>query len=120
VALSGILVLGYLAVENWTFGFERIVQLRLDPVNKAKLALSHAEADYSDLVKYRDRTAAGDSGKRQELRDGINRRDAALKAEADTHQKNLTAITAACRLVKDKCIASCPAATRRTSATRRW
>jgi hypothetical protein len=59
VALSGMFVLGYLAIENWTFGFERIVQLRLDPVNKAKLALSHAEADYADLVKSRNQAATG-------------------------------------------------------------
>src|SRR5262245_14687182 len=31
VALLGMVVLGYLAFENWTFGFERIVQLRLEP-----------------------------------------------------------------------------------------
>jgi hypothetical protein len=31
----GILALGYLAVENWTFGFERVVDLRLKPVNAA-------------------------------------------------------------------------------------
>src|SRR5882724_5710689 len=27
IAILGILTLGYLAVENWTFGFERIVDL---------------------------------------------------------------------------------------------
>ena len=59
IAIIGILALGYLAVENWTFGFERIVQLRLDPVSKAKLALSHAEADYADLVKSRNQAATG-------------------------------------------------------------
>ena len=29
VALLGIGALGYLAIENWTFGFERVVDLRL-------------------------------------------------------------------------------------------
>ena len=104
VALSGMLVLGYLAVENWTFGFERIVQLRLDPVNKAQLALSHAETDLKDLVNHRDQTATGNNGKREELRDGISKRDAAIKAEAETHQKNLEAIREACRVVRDKCM----------------
>jgi hypothetical protein len=103
VALSGMLVLGYLAVENWTFGFERIVQLRLDPVSKAKLALSHAEADYADLVKSRNQAATGDKGKRDELRDGISKPEGALKTEAETHQKNLAAISAACRVVKEAC-----------------
>jgi len=31
IAILGIVALGYLAVENWTFGFERIVDLRLNP-----------------------------------------------------------------------------------------
>jgi hypothetical protein len=104
VALSGMLVLGYLAVENWTFGFERIVQLRLDPVNKAQLALSHAETEYADLEKQRDQTATGDSRKRDELRDGISKRDAAIKEEDETHRKNLEAIREACRVVRDKCM----------------
>src|SRR5215467_15999690 len=35
IAIVGIAALGYLAVENWTFGFERIVDLRLKSVNIA-------------------------------------------------------------------------------------
>lgn len=34
-AIVGIVALGYLAAENWTFGFERIVDLRLKSVNTA-------------------------------------------------------------------------------------
>jgi hypothetical protein len=104
VALSGMLVLGYLAFENWTFGFERIVQLRLETVNKAGLALAHAEKEYKDLVSQRAQTAAGDSGKREELRDGIAKRQAALKAEAETHQNNLEAIRKACQVIREKCM----------------
>ena len=40
VAILGILALGYLAVENWSFGFERIVDLRLKPVNIASRELA--------------------------------------------------------------------------------
>jgi len=39
VAILGIAGLGYLAVENWTFGFERIVELRLKPVSAASREL---------------------------------------------------------------------------------
>jgi hypothetical protein len=46
IAILGIVALGYLAVENWTFGFERIVDLRLKSVNAASRELSRAEADY--------------------------------------------------------------------------
>src|SRR5262249_56616961 len=45
VAILGILALGYLAVENWTFGFERIVDLRLKTVNTASAELSPVEGD---------------------------------------------------------------------------
>ena len=35
LAILGILALSYLAIENWSFGFERIVDLRLKPINAA-------------------------------------------------------------------------------------
>jgi hypothetical protein len=35
VAVMGLLALAYIAVENWAFGFERVVELRLKPVNGA-------------------------------------------------------------------------------------
>jgi len=50
VALVGIVVLAYLAVENWTFGFECIVELRLKPVSAAGLLLSQVEAHQADLI----------------------------------------------------------------------
>jgi hypothetical protein len=53
IALVGIVALGYLAVENWSFGFERIVDLRLKPVNAANRELSRAEAELSALVEQR-------------------------------------------------------------------
>jgi hypothetical protein len=40
VAIGGIVALGYLAAENWMFGFERIVDLRLKAVNAARTALA--------------------------------------------------------------------------------
>src|SRR5262245_18434891 len=43
IAILGIFALGYLAVENWTFGFERIVDLRLKPVNTARADALRAE-----------------------------------------------------------------------------
>ena len=104
VALVGIVVLGYLAVENWTFGFERIVDLRLKPVSAAGLPLSRAEAHQADLIRQRDRANTGESDKREELRRGIKDRVDNIKAEAETHQKNLEAIRDACRLVREQCI----------------
>jgi hypothetical protein len=104
VALVGIVVLGYLAVENWTFGFERIVELRLKPVSAAGLLLSRAEAHQADLIRQRDQANTGESDKREELRRGIKDRVDTIKAEAETHQKNLEAIREACRVVREQCM----------------
>jgi hypothetical protein len=111
VAILGILALGYLAVENWTFGFERIVDLRLKPVNTANGELSRAEAELAALVDQRKRMTSSSSQKRDELRGGNEQRDASIaglstqiRKEAEVHQKNLEAIKEACRLIRDKCI----------------
>jgi hypothetical protein len=111
IAILGILALGYLAVENWTFGFERIVDLRLKSANAASRELSRAESDLSALVDGRDQIARSNSDKRQELRRGIEQRDASiaeltsqLSKEADIHQKNLEGVREACRLIREKCM----------------
>jgi hypothetical protein len=111
IALLGIVALGYLAVENWSFGFERIVDLRLKPVNAANRELSRAEAELSALVEQRKQMTTNNDQKRNELRRGIDQRDAAIAElsaqvtkEADVHQKNLEGIREACRIIKDKCM----------------
>jgi hypothetical protein len=78
LAVLGILALGYLAVENWTFGFERVVDLRLKPVNAAARELARAEAELSRLKDQRDHLAASGGQKRNELRAGISQRDAGI------------------------------------------
>src|SRR6516164_1221028 len=111
VAILGILALGYLAVENWTFGFERIVDLRLKPVNTASRELLRAEGELAALVDQRKRMTSSSGQKRDELRGGVEQRDASIaelstqiSKEAEVHQKNLEAIKEACRLIRDKCI----------------
>jgi hypothetical protein len=111
VAILGILALGYLAVENWTFGFERIVDLRLKTVNVASRELSRAESDLSTLTDRRDQMERSNGEKRQELRRGIDKRATSiaeltsqLSKEADIHQKNLEGIREACRLIREKCM----------------
>jgi hypothetical protein len=42
ISIAGIVALGYLAAENWMFGFERIVDLRLKAVNGASRELTRA------------------------------------------------------------------------------
>ena len=111
IAIVGIAALGYLAAENWTFGFERIVDLRLKTVNTASWEQSRADAELATLVERRKQMTTTDSQKRDELRRGVDQRESRiaeltkqLSAEAEAHQKNLEGIREACRLVRDKCI----------------
>ena len=109
--MLGILALSYLAVENWSFGFERIVDLRLKPVNAASRELSLAEAELSALKSRYDQKATSDADKRDELRKGADRRDASiaelnaqLSREPEIHQKNLQEIREACRIIRGQCM----------------
>jgi hypothetical protein len=111
VALLGILALGYLAVENWTFGFERVVELRLHSLNAANREFLVAEDELSSLREQRARTISSSGQNRDELRRGIEQRDASiakleaqLTKEAEIHNTNLAQIRDACRLVRDRCI----------------
>ncbi len=111
IAIIGIVSMGYLAVENWTFGFERIVDLRLTDVNTASRELSRAEAALSALREHRGQMIASGGQKRDELRHGIDQRDASiaeltaqLSKEAEVHQRNLEVIREACRIIRDKCM----------------
>lgn len=111
IAILGLMALGYLAVENWTFGFERIVDLRLKTVNSASRELSRAEADLAALLKRRRQIATTNGEKREELRRGVDQRDASiseltaqLSREAEVHQGNLERIREACRVIKEYCM----------------
>ena len=111
LAVFGILSLSYLAIENWSFGFERIVDLRLKPVNVASRQLSAAEADLSAFQNQRNHKENGEADKREELRKGLDRRDASisqltdqLRQEAEVYQKNLEQIREMCRLIKGVCM----------------
>src|SRR5262249_28425178 len=111
IAMLGILALGYLAIENWTFGFERIVDLRLKVMNAARGELARADAELSALVERRKQMTTSNSQKRDELRRGIDQRDgsiaeltAQLSKEREVHQKNLVEIREACRLIRGECI----------------
>src|SRR5258708_27576737 len=111
IAVLGILALGYLAVENWAFGFERIVDLRLKQVNTASRDLLRVEAELSALLQQRKQKADHNGAKRDELRRGIEQRDASiagltaqLSKEAEVHQRNLEGIREACRIIRGTCM----------------
>ena len=111
VAILGLAALGYLAVENWIFGFERIVDLRLKAVNASTLELITAKANLSTLEEQHKGITEGSRQKRDELRRAIEQRDTSIAniskqvtEEADLHQKNLEGIREACRIIRDKCM----------------
>jgi hypothetical protein len=111
IAILGILALGYLAVENWTFGFERIVDLRLQPVNTATRELLRTEAALSGLMDQHKSLTTNREQKRDELRRGLDQRSASiadstmqLSKEAEIHQRNLEGIREACRIIRDRCM----------------
>src|SRR5262249_47826490 len=111
IAILGIVALGYLAVENWTFGFERIVNLRLKSVNTASSELSRAEAERSALVEQQKRTANSNEQKREELRRGIEKRTASITEltarrnnEDEVHRKKLEEIREGCLRIRGECL----------------
>jgi hypothetical protein len=111
VAIIGILSLGYIAIENWTFSFERIVDLRLRTLNVASRDVQLAISEASGLREQQSQLRQNSEAKRNELRDGIRQRNAnitdltlQLAKDAEIHQKNLEGIREACRIVRDKCI----------------
>jgi hypothetical protein len=111
VAAIGILALGFLAVENWTFGFERIVNLRLKNVNAASAEVSRAEADLTSLRAQLNQQEVLNRAKRDELRLGLDRQDAAITSltnqkgdEAAVHQKKLEDIRESCKIIRERCM----------------
>jgi hypothetical protein len=103
VALVGIVVLAGLAFENWLFGFERIVELRLRPVSEVSLVLSRAEADLKNLEEAKKSTAGDDTGRRKELRADLDSVQAKIDAEKDNHLKTLEEIRQTCKMVRESC-----------------
>jgi hypothetical protein len=104
VAISGMIVLGYLAFENWTFGFERIVELRMKPVSDANLVLSQAGDNLKDLESQRDNAATGDKARRDELQSKIAEEEAIIKTETERHQAQLKANLDSCKVVRERCL----------------
>jgi hypothetical protein len=109
LCLLAIVALSYLAIENWTIGFERLFSMRLDEVMTALSAVTRAEADQLVLEKEYDKEA--DAEKRAELRIGVKTREASIaalgdqvRAASEAHSHNLLNIGQQCKLVQGPCI----------------
>jgi hypothetical protein len=104
VAFVGIVFLAGLAFENWMFGFERIVELRLKPVSAADLVLSNAEADRKDAESKRAAAAIGDNGRRDDFKAQLEVVQTAINTENDNFHRNMEAISTACHKVREICV----------------
>lgn len=109
LCLLAIFALSYLAIENWTIGFERLFSTRLSDVMTAASAVARAEADQLSLESEDDQGAS--ARKREELRTGVTAREASIaalanqvKAVSEAHGQNLVNIGQQCKLVQGACI----------------
>ena len=104
IALIGILFLAGLAFENWMFGFERIVELRLKSVSAADLVLTKAEANLRDLKGKHEGRTKGDSDRRSEFEDQLKNTEAQIDHENKYFHDNMVAISEACHKVREICV----------------
>jgi hypothetical protein len=112
LAILGLVALSGLAVENWIFGFERIVSKRLELVTEAQNTQAAARAKYEAVLGQAEGSAAASKASRQELdgrlqgrREQINSAQKSREAEDAAHQRNLEAIRDTCKLTakNDNC-----------------
>ena len=104
LAIMGIVVLVGLAFENWLFGFERIVALRLKPVTEADLVLTKAEAAYNDLEKKHSSSASGNKDRREDLKSQLKSVDDRLAEDNKSFNERMDSISARCHGVREKCV----------------
>jgi hypothetical protein len=104
IALIGIVFLAGLAFENWMFGFERIVELRLKSVSAADLVLTKAEASLRDLNSQHESATTGDSGRRSAFAAQLKDIEAQIDRENTFFHDNMEAIGSACHKVREICV----------------
>src|SRR5262249_43094023 len=105
LAFIGVVFLAGLAFENWTFGFERIVALRLKPVSAASLAVAQADAKLNDVKSAGDNATSRDARRREELDSQLKDIETQIKIENDRHSEDmLRGIPNRCRLVRERCV----------------
>jgi len=102
VALIGIIFLAGLAFENWMFGFERIVQVRLDRVTKAESTLADANAKLERITSERTDTNTSNAERRHELDNQKTDVEKQIKDDEDQRLAELRAIPQRCRYVRER------------------
>ena len=104
IAFIGIVFLAGLAFENWMFGFERIVELRLKSVSAADLVLTKAEANLRDLKSKQESATKGDFGRRTEFVTQLKDIESQIDHENTYFRDNMVAISNACHGVREICV----------------
>jgi hypothetical protein len=104
IALIGIIFLAGLAFENWMFGFERIVQLRLGPVNEAKSDFDDKNDRLATLTGERDNAAANDKEKLDNLQRQLDKISLLITKEDQNHSTIMEQISERCVKIRERCM----------------
>jgi hypothetical protein len=110
-ALAMILIAGGIAVENWAFGLERIVNIRAGAVVAAKAEVDGANTRLTNTTSTATSAATQNDGERGQLRDVIASNEkrvsqygTQITETGATHAHNLAEITDACKRIRAVCI----------------
>lgn len=110
-ALVMILIAGGIAVENWAFGLERIVNIRAGAVVAAKAELDDSKARLANTTSSATSAAIQNDGERGRLDDVITSSEkrvsqygTQITEAGTTHARNLAEITDACKRIRAVCI----------------
>jgi hypothetical protein len=109
--VAALVALSAIAFENWVFGLERVVTIRLHEVQSAEQAHDSTIVTVATIEDEQKRAASAvnDAHKKHDLtisrlratRDDINEK---AKDAFNEHERNLTQIRESCRLVRYRCI----------------
>jgi hypothetical protein len=111
LALASFIGLWCIGVENWTFGIERMVALRLKPAEDLRLDIRQAEVKIADRAAEVTRVAEELKARREVLNNDITIAEASLKEKADrstaedkAHEANLLRIRDHCMVIREICL----------------
>jgi hypothetical protein len=111
LAIIALIALAGIAIENWTFGLERIVNLRLGSVQEAEDEVFVGKGHVRSFVEQRnaiEKSKADIIGEKaasiSRLRETSDRLAGQAKAALEEHESKLDRIFKNCRITTDKCV----------------
>ena len=112
LGLTAFIGLWGIGIENWTFGIERMVALRLKPAEAIHIELRQIDRQIADTIEEQKRAAGALAAAQTDLDEQIKRDGAALKANAEriaeenrAHAEKIAKIADYCMKIKEICVA---------------